>query len=110
MDRRAEIRLRTDLVELIGETAALRRVKEAPGVVFVGFCPLPGLDQPVCHGRLLVDGERATWQCERCGRCGDCFDWVQARERLTIAAAEKRLAARLGGIPDGTTGAPGAMG
>jgi DNA primase len=83
-----EIKLRTDLVELISQYVPLRR----SGRTHKGLCPFHGEKTPSFH----VDGERGFFKCYGCGVGGDCFTFIQQKEGLSFAEAGELLARRLG--------------
>ena len=83
-----EIKLRTDLVELISQYVPLR----ASGRSHKGLCPFHAEKTPSFH----VDGERGFFKCYGCGKGGDCFTFLQEREGLSFNEAGETLARRLG--------------
>ena len=87
-DQVREVKERTDIVELIGETVQLRRA----GRSFKGLCPFHGEKTPSFH----VSGERQTYHCFGCGRGGDIFSFVMEREGLSFSEALEMLASRAG--------------
>lgn len=84
-----EIKLRTDLVELIQSYGIqLRR----SGRTHKGLCPFHGEKTPSFH----VDGERGFYKCYGCGKGGDCFSFLRDKEGLSFPEAGELLARRLG--------------
>src|SRR5689334_18555786 len=83
-----EIKLRTDLVELISGYVPLKR----SGRTHKGLCPFHSEKTPSFH----VDGERGFYKCYGCGAGGDCFSFIQQREGLSFPEAGELLARRLG--------------
>jgi len=83
-----EIKLRTDLVELISVYVPLRR----SGRTHKGLCPFHAEKTPSFH----VDGERGFFRCYGCGVGGDCFTFLQQKEGLAFNEAGEMLARRLG--------------
>lgn len=83
-----EIKLRTDLVELISGYVPLR----PSGRTFKGLCPFHGEKTPSFH----VDRERGFFKCYGCGVGGDCFAFIQQHEKLSFHEAGEFLARRVG--------------
>lgn len=84
----AEIKLRTDLVELIAQYVPLKK----SGRSHKGLCPFHAEKTPSFH----VDGERGFYKCYGCGKGGDCFSFLQEKEGLSFNEAGEVLARRLG--------------
>ncbi len=83
-----EVKLRTDLVELISAYVPLRRA----GRTHKGLCPFHSEKSP----SFVVDGERGFFKCYGCGKGGDCFTFIQEKEGLSFPEAGELLARRLG--------------
>lgn len=83
-----EIKLRTDLVDLIGGYVQLR----PSGRTFKGLCPFHGEKTPSFH----VDRERGFFRCYGCGAGGDCFTFLEKQEGLSFNEAGELLSRRLG--------------
>ncbi len=83
-----EIKLRTDLVELISAYVPLRQA----GRTHKGLCPFHAEKTP----SFVVDGERGFFKCYGCGAKGDCFSFIQQKEGLDFNGAGESLARRLG--------------
>jgi DNA primase len=83
-----EIKLRTDLVELISAYVPLKR----SGASYKGLCPFHGEKTPSFH----VMPERGFYRCYGCGEGGDCFSFVQRQQGLSFNEAGEFLARRLG--------------
>jgi DNA primase len=83
-----EIKLRTDLVELIQTYVPLKK----SGRAHKGLCPFHAEKTP----SFTVDGERGFFKCYGCGKGGDCFTFVQEKEGLGFQEAGALLARRLG--------------
>ncbi len=83
-----EIKLRTDLVELISAYVPLKR----SGRTHSGLCPFHSEKTP----SFVVDGERGFFKCYGCGKGGDCFTFLQEKEGLAFPEAAERLARRCG--------------
>jgi DNA primase catalytic core len=88
---RDQVRERTDLVALIGQTVTLRK----RGGRHVGLCPFHAEKTP----SFGVDQQKGFWHCFGCGKGGDAFDFVMLLERLTFPEALERLAERAGVPP-----------
>ncbi|HTE17234.1 MAG TPA: DNA primase [Armatimonadota bacterium] len=83
-----EIKLRTDLVELISTYVPLKQ----SGRTHKGLCPFHAEKTP----SFTVDGERGFFKCYGCGAGGDCFSFLQTKEGLSFPEAGEVLARRLG--------------
>lgn len=83
-----EIKLRTDLVELISQYVPLKQ----SGQRYQGLCPFHTEKSP----SFTVSRERGLYKCFGCGESGDCFSFVQKREGLSFSEAGEVLARRLG--------------
>jgi len=83
-----EIKLRTDLVELVSQYVPLRKA----GRAHKGLCPFHAEKTP----SFTVDGERGFFKCYGCGAGGDCFKFLQLKEGLSFPEAGEVLARRLG--------------
>ena len=83
-----EIKLRVDLVELIGRTVALKRV----GANYCGLCPFHSEKTP----SFYVRPQTQSWHCYGCGKWGTAFDWLMEREHLDFSEALRILAAQTG--------------
>ena len=84
----AEIKSKLPVVEVVGETVALKRA----GSVYKGLCPFHGEKTP----SFIVTPERETWHCFGCGEHGDIFTFVQRRDGLDFREALERLAEKAG--------------
>ncbi|HEX2765752.1 MAG TPA: DNA primase [Candidatus Limnocylindria bacterium] len=84
----AEIKSKIPVVELVGETVALKRA----GSVHKGLCPFHGEKTP----SFVVTPERETWHCFGCGEHGDIFTFLMRRDGLDFREALARLAERAG--------------
>ncbi len=84
----AEIRERTDLVSLIGESVALKRA----GVQFKGLCPFHPEKSPSFH----VHPDRQFFKCFGCGASGDAIGFVMKLEGRSFPEALRFLAERAG--------------
>ena len=84
----AEIKSKIPVVELVGETVALKRA----GTLHKGLCPFHGEKTP----SFVVTPERETWHCFGCGEHGDIFTFLMRRDGLEFREALTRLAERAG--------------
>ena len=84
----ARVRESTDLVALIGEHVALKRV----GRRFMGLCPFHNEKTP----SFSVNPELAVWHCFGCQKSGDAITFVRETENLDFVETVERLAARAG--------------
>jgi DNA primase len=83
-----EIKLRTDIVELISAYVPLRK----RGTNYVGLCPFHSEKT----GSFNVSQERGFFKCFGCGESGDAFTFIEKREGLSFNEAGEFLARRLG--------------
>lgn len=83
-----QVRLRTDIVDLIGRHLELRRA----GRGYVGRCPWHDDRRP----SLQVNPDRQTWKCWVCDIGGDVFSFVMKREGCDFREALQMLADRAG--------------
>jgi DNA primase len=84
----AEIRDRVDIVSLIGDTVALKRV----GAQFRGLCPFHGEKTP----SFYVHPGRQMFKCFGCQVAGDVISFVMRSEGRTFPEAIRLLAERAG--------------
>lgn len=84
----AQIKERTDIVALIGETVRLVR----RGRSHVGLCPFHKEKSPSFH----VHGERGFFHCFGCQESGSAIDFVMKTNGLEFIEAVKMLAERAG--------------
>lgn len=84
----AEIKSRLSIVDVVGETVALRKA----GSTFKGLCPFHAEKTP----SFVVTPARGTYKCFGCGKGGDIFSFVMERDGLGFPEALKLLAARAG--------------
>ncbi len=84
----ARVRAATDIVALIGEHTALKRV----GRRFQGLCPFHSERTP----SFSVNAEEGLYYCFGCQAHGDAITFVRETEGLDFADAVERLAARAG--------------
>ena len=77
-----------DIVALVGESLALRRV----GSKFKALCPWHDDHNP----SLELNPERQSYKCWSCGAGGDVFDFVQNYEHVDFPEALRMLADRAG--------------
>ncbi|HEX6473883.1 MAG TPA: DNA primase [Candidatus Limnocylindria bacterium] len=84
----AEIKSKIPVVDLVGETVALKRA----GAAFKGLCPFHAEKTP----SFIVTPDRETWHCFGCGEGGDIFTFLMKRDGLDFREALTRLAERAG--------------
>jgi DNA primase len=84
----AQIRERTDIVALIGETVRLTR----KGRSFLGLCPFHKEKTP----SFSVSAERGYYYCFGCKENGSAIDFVMKLEGKTFPEAVRALAERAG--------------
>lgn len=85
---RAELRRRSDIVQLIGEKVALRPA----GREYVGLCPFHEERTP----SFYVSPEKQVYHCHGCGASGDAIRFLQQTSGLSFLEAVEELAARAG--------------
>lgn len=84
----ARVRDQTDLVALVGEKVALKRV----GQRFVGLCPFHQEKTP----SFGVNPDLHLWHCFGCSKSGDAITWVREVDGLDFVDAVEELAKRAG--------------
>jgi DNA primase len=84
----ARVRAATDIVALVGEHAALKRV----GQRWVGLCPFHSEKSP----SFSVNAEAGFYYCFGCQASGDAITFVRAMEHLDFVDAVRRLADKSG--------------
>ena len=84
----ADIRDRTDLVELIGAYLTLKR----SGRNFVGLCPFHREKTPSFN----VNPERGIYHCFGCGVTGDAIKFLMEHDHVSFPEALRTLAQRVG--------------
>ena len=84
----ARVRDQTDLVALIGEKVALKRV----GQRFVGLCPFHQEKTP----SFGVNPQLGLFKCFGCDKAGDAITWMREIEGLDFVEAVEELARRAG--------------
>lgn len=82
------VRMRTDIVKLIGENVDLI----PNGRVFKGLCPFHDDHNP----SFTVNPERQTYKCWSCQEGGDCFSYVMKKDALNFRETLEMLARRAG--------------
>ena len=88
MDQIEEVRRKTDIVQLIAETVALKKA----GRNFKALCPFHEEKTP----SFMVSPERQMFKCFGCQKGGDVFKFVMERERLDFGETLRLLADRAG--------------
>ncbi len=84
----AQVRAATDMVALVGEQTALKRV----GRRYVALCPFHSENS----GSFSVNAEEGLYYCFGCQASGDAISFVRAVEGCDFVEAVERLAARAG--------------
>src|SRR3954469_24606196 len=87
-DFRALVLQATDIVELIGQSVALKR----RGKDYVGLCPFHNEKTPSFH----VSPSKQFFHCYGCKAAGSVFDFVMKRDRIEFIDALKLLGERAG--------------
>lgn len=87
-DFREQVRGRTDLVALIGESVTLK--SQRGGREYVGLCPFHDDHNPSMH----VYADRQTFRCWVCNVGGDCFTYVMEEAKVGFREALEMLAQR----------------
>jgi DNA primase len=88
-DKIAEIRDRTDIVQVIGEYVSLKRT----GVNHKGLCPFHNEKSPSFN----VNAQKQFFHCFGCGKSGDVFTFLGEVEGKSFIDVARELA-RKGGI------------
>ncbi len=83
-----QIRQRVDLVELVSEVVALKRV----GRNYAGLCPFHSEETP----SFFVHPERGIFKCFGCGKGGNAITFVMEYYRMGFLEAVRFLAQRIG--------------
>jgi DNA primase len=86
VDAVSVVKQANDIVEVIGEYVALRRM----GRTYKGLCPF----HDDHHPSMDVDPGRQRFRCWSCGKYGDVITFVQEREHLDFREALQMLAQR----------------
>lgn len=85
-----EVKDRTDIVEVIGETVDLKK----SGKNYTGFCPFHSNTRTPA---FVVFPDTATWRCfGACNEGGDVFTFIMKQEGYEFAEALRVLAERAG--------------
>ncbi len=87
-DQVEEVKLRNDIVSIIGEYVDLKKA----GRNFKGLCPFHGEKTP----SFMVSQELQIFKCFGCGESGDVFTFLQKHEGLEFYEALKLLADKVG--------------
>ena len=83
-----EVRRRTDIVDIIGESVQLRR----SGKGYIGLCPFHADKKP----SMNVNPDLGIFKCFSCGKGGNVFTYVMSKQGLNFIEALKMLADRAG--------------
>jgi DNA primase len=84
----AEIKSKLPVVDVVGETVALKRA----GSAYKGLCPFHAEKTP----SFVVSPDRESWHCFGCGEGGDIFTFLMRRDGLDFREALSRLAEKAG--------------
>jgi DNA primase len=84
----AEVRERTDIVQVIGQYVSLKR----SGANFVGLCPFHEEKTP----SFVVSPQRHTYYCFGCHEKGDAIEFIRKIEGKGFIDAVEELASRAG--------------
>ena len=84
----AEVRDRTDIVQVIDQYVRLKRT----GVNYVGLCPFHDEKTP----SFTVSSTRKTFYCFGCHEKGDAIDFIRKMEGKSFVEAVQELASRSG--------------
>jgi DNA primase len=84
----ADIKSRLPIVDVVGETVALKRA----GSAYKGLCPFHAEKTP----SFIVTPDRESWHCFGCGKGGDVFTFLMERDGLDFREALTRLAEKAG--------------
>ena len=87
-DQIAEVKLKTDIVSVIGERIELKKA----GRNFKGLCPFHSEKTP----SFVVSPELQIYKCFGCGEGGDAYSFLQKIEGMEFGEALKTLAKRAG--------------
>ncbi|TSC92384.1 MAG: DNA primase [Candidatus Berkelbacteria bacterium Licking1014_85] len=87
-DEVEEIKLKTDIVELIGQYLPLKKT----GANWKGLCPFHSEKTP----SFMVNAERQIFRCFGCGESGDIYEFIMKMENLNFREALEMLAQRSG--------------
>ncbi|MDP8219177.1 MAG: DNA primase [Candidatus Theseobacter exili] len=90
-----EVRLRTDIVEIISETVPLKNA----GRNFKGLCPFHSEKTP----SFVVSPDKQIFHCFGCGEGGNVFSFAMKSEGMSFIEAVRKFANRAGvKLPDET--------
>jgi len=87
-DKIAEIRDRTDIVQVVGEYVSLKR----SGVNHKGLCPFHSEKSPSFN----VNAQKQFFHCFGCGKSGDVYSFLTEVEGKSFVEVAKELARRAG--------------
>src|SRR5438552_16995989 len=87
-DNKTQVLQATDIVELIGQSVALKR----RGSKFVGLCPFHQEKTP----SFSVDTAKQFFHCFGCKAGGNAIDFVMKRDRVEFLDALRRLGEQAG--------------
>lgn len=87
-DQIAEVKLKTDIVSLIGERLELKKA----GRNFKALCPFHSEKTP----SFMVSPELQIFKCFGCGASGDCYAFLEQYEGMEFGEALRYLAEKAG--------------
>jgi len=88
MDQIEQVRLKTDIVELISSYISLKKA----GRNFKALCPFHGEKTP----SFVVSPERQIYKCFGCGQGGNVFNFLMEYEKMGFGEALRLLADKAG--------------
>jgi len=87
-DQIDEIKQKVDIVELVGESVALKKA----GRHYKGLCPFHSEKSP----SFIVSPERQSFKCFGCGEGGDAITFLEKYDGMSFLEALESLANRVG--------------
>ncbi|HKJ02644.1 MAG TPA: CHC2 zinc finger domain-containing protein, partial [Longimicrobiales bacterium] len=87
-DQVEEVRLRADIVDIIGELVPLKKA----GREYKACCPFHEERTP----SFYVVPDKGFYKCFGCGKSGDVFSFIMERMGLDFVEAVKHVAGRSG--------------
>ncbi len=89
MEAKEQVRERVDVVDLVGESLALKPAGQGS---FKALCPFHGEKTP----SFYVNRAKQIWHCFGCDKGGDIFAWTMAMEGVEFPEALEILAKKAG--------------
>lgn len=90
-----EVLLRTDLIELVGESVTLTQDSGRWCETWTGQCPFCGSLTLEGKPSFLVDGTCGRFECRRCRKSGDAAEFVSRYAKVPREEAVETLGRRL---------------